>query len=243
MQVESNSLYTSYLSMRNAISRDEDFLDKYSDEILEEIKLKNGYDVKKLSEEHDSVIVRCVAKIFCENEVPVDTARLDLVLDIVKNGGKITLKPDLYAVVKNSILTIEQHIDQEYFEMPLSFEKELEPVEGKMLLATVKESTCSKNVNQKVLKKYIDYDKIGHDIVVRQRKDGESVRLASNKMTKTLKKLFNEHKISPNSRDKILIISDENGIVWIEGFGTAERCSVDENTKNIITIEVKGRTE
>ena len=160
----------------------------------------------------------------------------------VKNGGKVTLKPNLYITVRNSVLTIEEEKTQEYFETPLLVGVEIQPYEGKTMIARLEKDASSKNVNQKFVKKYIDYDKIGH-AVVRQRRDGESVRLASNKMTKTLKKLFNEHKISPHLRDKMLIISDENGIIWVEGFGTAERCSVDENTKNILTIEVKGRTE
>lgn len=239
MQMESNSLYTSYYSMHKAISRDEEFLEDYTDRILEKIKLKDGYDAKLLAAEHDSIIIRCIAKLFSEYGVPVDTAKLELVCSAVKNGGQVTLMPDLYLTVRNSVLTIQEQAPQKYFETPLLLGAEIEPFEGKTLVAQLENYTSSKNVNQKLLKKYIDYDKIGHAVVVRQRKDGESVRLASNKMTKTLKKLFNEHKISPHLRDRILIISDENGIVWIEGFGAAERCSVDENTKRVVTIEVK----
>ena len=243
MQMESNSLYTSYLSMHNALVRDEEFLDEYSEKILDKIKLKNGYDEKKLAAEHDSIIIRCIAKLFCEYDVPVDTAKLELACLAVKNGGKVTLRPNQYITVRNCVLSIEEELTQEYFEAPLLIGAELQPFEGKTIVACLENGISSKNVNQKLVKKYIDYDKMGHAVVVRQRKDGESVRLASNKMTKTLKKLFNERKVSPHLRDKTLIISDENGIVWVEGFGTAERCAVDENTKNILTIKVKGGTE
>ena len=242
LQVESNSLYTSYLSMHNALSRDEDFLDSYTDKILKEIELKSGYDAKKLALEHDSIIIRCVAKLFVEQSVPVDTAKLELACDAIKNGGRVNLKPNVYLNVKNSILTIGEEIPQEYFETPLVIGKEIEVIEGKSILVNPLDAISSKNVNQNLLKKYIDCDKIGDNVVVRQRKDGDSVRLACNGMTKTLKKLFNERKIPPHQRDKILIVSDENGIVWVEGFGVAERCSPDENTKNILTIEAKGRT-
>ncbi len=242
LQMESNSLYTSYLSMHNALSRDEDFLDSYTDKILKEIELKSGYDAKKLALEHDSIIVRCVAKLFAEQSVPVDTAKLELACDAVKNGGRVNLKPSVYLNVKNSILTIEEEIPQEYFETPLVIGKEIEVIEGKSILVKPLDAISSKKVNQNLLKKYIDCDKIGYNVIVRQRKDGDSVRLACNGMTKTLKKLFNERKIPPHQRDKILIVSDENGIVWVEGFGVAERCSPDENTKNILTIEAKGRT-
>lgn len=244
MQVESKSLYTSYLSMHNALSRDEAFLDEYTDRILEKIRLESGVDAQKLVAEHDSVIYRCIAKLFSEHSVPVDTVKLDLVFSAVKNGsGKVNLKPSVYACVKNSVLTIQEEETQEYFEFPLEIGKEIQVFKNKSIVLNSEKDTCSKNVNQNLLKKYIDCDKIGHTVVVRQRKDGDSVRLASNRMTKTLKKLFNERKIPPHQRDKLLIISDETGIVWVEGFGVAERCAVDEKTKNKVTIEVKGRTE
>lgn len=244
MQMESNSLYRSYISMHNALSRDEAFLDEYTDGILEKIRLANGVDSQKLAGEHDSIIVRCIAKLFREFDIPVDTAKLELVSEAVKKGsGKINLKPSVYASVKDSVLAILEEAKQEYFEFPVEIGKEIQATQDKSIVLNVEKNTSSKIVNQILLKKYIDCDKIGHTVVVRQRKDGDSVRLASNKMTKTLKKLFNERKIPTHQRDKILIISDENGIVWVEGFGVAVRCAVDEKTKNKLIIEVKGRTE
>ena len=242
MNEESNSLYTSYISMHKALSRDEDFLDKYSDRILGEIELKTGYDAKKLALEHDSIIIRCVAKLFKKHSVFVDTAKLELACEAIKNGGRVNLKPNVYLNVRNSILTIDEETVQSFFEFPLSVGKETKVIEGKSILLSHLDAASSKKVNQKLLKKYIDCDKIGHNVTVRQRKNGDQVRLLYNGMTKTLKKLFNERKIPPHQRDKVLVISDENGIVWVEGFGVAERCAVDENTKNILTIETKGRT-
>ena len=195
MQMESNSLYTSYLSMHNALSRDENFLDEYADRILKEITLKSGYDVKKLSSEHDSIIVRCLAKLFTQYAVPVDTAKLELACNAVKNGGRINLKPNVYLNVNKSILTIDEEIPQEYFEIPLELGKEIEVIKEKGIFSTSFNVESSKKINRNLLKNYIDCDKMGHNVVVRQRRDGDSVRLFYNGMTKTLKKLFNERRI------------------------------------------------
>lgn len=243
MQVESNSLYSSYLSMHNALSRDEDFLSGFADEILKKTRKNGGYDAKELALCHDSVLVRCIAKLFSEFEVSIDTAKLELVCDIVKKGrGKVTLAPNVYASVSKSTLAVEKETKQDFFEISLG-EETIEVFEGKYISLKRGQSICSKKVNQNLLKKYIDCDKIGRNVVVRQKKDGDKIRLASNKMTKTLKKLFNERGISVSQRDKILVICDEEGLIWVEGFGVAQRCAVDENTKNIGIIEVKGRTE
>lgn len=243
MYVESNSLYTSYLSMHKALSRDEEFLNGFAEEILIKVRKNSGYDAKELALCHDSILTRCVAKLFSEFLVPIDTAKLELVCDIIKKGkGKVTLAPNVYATVNKSTLTVEKETKQEYFEHPLDA-GEIEVFEGKYLSFKREQLICSKKVNQNLLKKYIDCDKIGHNVVVRQRKDGDKVRLASNKMTKTLKKLFNEREIPVSQRDKILVVCDEDGIVWVEDFGVAQRCAIDEKTKNIGTLEVKGGTE
>ena len=243
MQVESNSLYTGYLSMHRALSRDEDFLSGFADEILEKARKNNGYDAKELARCHDSILIRCVAKLFSEFSVSIDTPKLELVCDIVKKGrGKVNLAPNVYATVGKSTLTVDKETKQDYFELSLN-EGEQEVFEGKYISFKREKAICSKKVNQNLLKKYIDCDKIGRDVVVRQRKDGDKIRLASNKMTKTLKKLFNEREIPVSQRDKVLLVCDEEGLVWVEGFGAAQRCAVDEKTKNIGTIEVKGGTE
>ncbi len=242
MQAESNSLYSSYLSMHKALSRDEEFLNGFADQILEKARKNNGYDAKELAHCHDSILIRCVAKLFSEFSVSIDTAKLELVCDIIKKGrGKVNLAPNVYATVSKSTLTVEQETKQDYFEFPLG-ENEIEVFEGKYISFKHQQAICSKKVNQNLLKKYIDCDKIGRNVVVRQKKDGDQIRLASNKMTKTLKKLFNERGISVSQRDKVLVVCDEEGPVWVEGFGVAQRCAVNEETKNIGIIEVKGRT-
>ncbi len=243
MHVESNSLYSSYLSMHKALSRDEDFLNGFADQILEKSRKNKGYDAKELALCHDSILIRCVAKLLYEFPVSIDAVKLELVCDIIKKGsGKVNLAPNVYATVSKSTLIVEEEIKQDYFEFLLG-EEEIEAFEGKYISLKREQAICSKKVNQNLLKKYIDCDKIGRNVVVRQKKDGDKIRLASNKMTKTLKKLFNERGVPVSQRDKILVICDEEGLVWVEGFGVAQRCAVDEKTKNVGIIEVKGRTE
>ena len=136
-------------------------MDEYTDRILEKIRLEAGVDAQKLVAEHDSVIYRCIAKLFSEYSVPVDTVKLDLVFSAVKNGsGKVNLKPSVYASVKNSVLTIQEEETQEYFEFPLEVGKEIQVFNNKSIALNNEKDTCSKNVNQNLLKKYIDCDKI-----------------------------------------------------------------------------------
>ena len=82
----------------------------------------------------------------------------------------------------------------------------------------------------------IDCDKICGEALLRNRRDGDSFVPRNRKCTKTLKRLFNDNKISLNERSKMLILSDTQGIVWTEVFGVADRCKITNKSKNIITM-------
>ena len=39
-------------------------------------------------------------------------------------------------------------------------------------------------------------------------------------------------------RDKTVLICDDEGIIWVEGFGCAERVKADSNTKKIMICNI-----
>ena len=82
----------------------------------------------------------------------------------------------------------------------------------------------------------IDYDKLPKDSVLRNRRPGDKFRLPFRKVTKSLKKLFNELKVPEDERDKIPIIAYKNEVVWIDKIGPAAGYAPDENTNNIAVI-------
>ena len=59
-------------------------------------------------------------------------------------------------------------------------------------------------------------------------------------MTLKVKKLFNDKKISPEERERIPIICDGKGIVWIPGFGVRDDFASNNNPK-WITVYKKAK--
>ena len=55
------------------------------------------------------------------------------------------------------------------------------------------------------------------DPVLRGRREGDTIRLPGG--TKTLKKLFIDKKIPSDQRDRIPVIADDTGVVWVMGIG------------------------
>ena len=91
-------------------------------------------------------------------------------------------------------------------------------------------------VNSLLLNNAIDCDKICGKLILRGRVNGDEIKLTKRNCTKSLKKLFQEAKIEETLRDSIPILADDRGIVFVAGFGVAERCCIDENSKNIILV-------
>jgi tRNA(Ile)-lysidine synthase len=85
----------------------------------------------------------------------------------------------------------------------------------------------------------VDKDKIPPTAVFRFRRDGDGIRKFGGGY-KTLKKFFNEKKIPPTKRRWLPLIAEEySGEVYaICGVEIADSVKVDENTKNILYIQL-----
>lgn len=95
-----------------------------------------------------------------------------------------------------------------------------------------------KKNHKNVLKNWVDCDKISHNAIVRQRRDGDGIELWGRGVRKRLKKLLNEQKIDREAREKLAMIEDGGELVWVEGFGVSERAAVSPATVRALQIDV-----
>ena len=91
------------------------------------------------------------------------------------------------------------------------------------------------NINKKLLIIHAAFDKIKGNLVARNRKEGDVIRIGN--MTKSVKKLFQEEKIPQCYRDQIPLICDDLGIVWIPYVGLCDRVRKSDRDE-VITIEL-----
>ena len=75
------------------------------------------------------------------------------------------------------------------------------------------------------LKNTLDCDRIYGKIVLRTRRGGETLRPPGRGVTKTLKALLQEAGIPPAGRGRLVLLTDEAGVLWAEGFGCDERAA------------------
>lgn len=87
--------------------------------------------------------------------------------------------------------------------------------------------------------KWMDYDKIKDAIILRKRQPGDVLSLKNG--TKTLKAFFIDEKIPKEERTQITLVACGKEILWIPGIRGSEAYLVEEQTKNVLQIELKPR--
>lgn len=240
---QNGSLYQNISKTLNSIKLDEDYLSTEAENLLKRAQTdENAFDYEVIFSSHEAVLNRVLVMLLKRYEVEVSAAKLEDLKRACEEGKKINLKKNVYASVKSGklIITGEKEKPQVYFK-EISFENTNKVSEfflgRRVKICLIERDSKESNVHNMFTKKDIDYDKIKGKIFLRNRKSGDKIRLAERGLTKSLKKLFNES-IPLEERHKVVVLSDNDGVIYVEGFGADERVSADENTKRILEVEI-----
>ena len=198
-----------------------------------------GLVVEKLLQLHPAIKTRCIA-LLCKNTLglSLEHTHIELILEMLKEDKKRqSVLKNCYAEVSCGVLRFCQPVKgTEAFSFPIdSF-----PFSQKGLIVREETAENFKNVatvNNLLFKNSLDCDKICGKLIFRSRLPGDSIKLNGRGVTKTFKKLFNEHNIPVGERDRVVVLSDDKGVVWLSGFGVDERAAVSDKTKNVLVIE------
>ena len=167
------------------------------------------------------IITRYIGSI--RDDIRLENVHIEAVLEAVKNGGKVNLPQNVFATVHNNRLYLEKETlveDSVKFNVNLT-EVDIENFE---------------KVNNLLLNNAFDCDKIVGKLVLRTRLSGDSIRLRNRGCTKTLTRLMSENKVPVALREKIPVISDEKGVIWVYGMGVAQRVMVGSKTRKVMVI-------
>ena len=208
--------------MRTALSlsEDADFLNCVARDALNDCVRDEKIDVKKLLSYHPAIAKR-VVKSFYEMRFSaiLDSTAVNKAYDICKKGsGSVILPLKVKLTVSKGFLSLgESNFTKVKYEITYKIEK----------------------INNLLTNNCFDYDKISGSMVVRNRCEGDKIRLANRGVTKSLKKLFCELKIPEHLRGDLPVIADDKGVIWIYGVGISERVKIDSATENIVSILVE----
>ncbi|MDR1354555.1 MAG: tRNA lysidine(34) synthetase TilS [Oscillospiraceae bacterium] len=236
------SFDTVFRRMYQNLWEDETFIAKCVDEALAQphILVSEGrYNVARLKLMSHSVIFRVIKRLLMSAGVLCDEKKARLIQQMIRLGkGRLMVKEHIFVSVCGAFLTVEKEAPKEAF--PKIYPREID-VSGpgrykihdqkglELRLVTTKDPKSHSSLND--ASQILDYDKIVGQLKLRTRQAGDKIKLPRYGCTKTLKKLFSEHKIPQEQKDKCLLLADECGVIWLENFGCDCRVVPDNHTK------------
>lgn len=223
----------------NALNNDEEFLKSYTEKVFESVKIEKGYCTDKILKESPAVVNRIAAMILNENGIEVSTKRINDLKCTMLKGKKINLIKDVYSFLDahgNLIIGESEELVWTVVEKSIELNKPEDFFDKRVLIKT----SCSKEFNILFTMFELDCDKIKGSIVLRNRKSRDKVKFSGRQHTTLLKKAYSS-KLEPQERMNNVILSDSEGIIFVENFSVADRVRVDKNTKNkaYVIIEKK----
>lgn len=212
---------------------DECFFTELTEKTVSEAKRENGYDAAVLMNCHEAVRRRAVGAIIeKETGAPAEAVHIKNVCSILK-GGRTQILFDTPVRVENGMLIFGEKKLTESWERKFSLDEEIITPSKAVKFTIINKNESLKK--QFVHKNVLDYDCIVGQLVLRSRKPDDEIRIPGRNCTKKLKKLFTEAKIT--DKNSVCVLADDSGVVWVEGFGCAERCKISDNTKNVLKAD------
>lgn len=217
------------------------YIDENADKLFHQSKLSDGFDCSVFKNQPEAVRSQAVKMILNDfNAKNISCEHIKAVENIIENGGSADISGKITLTAERDFLFLGRAEKTDYFEERLTADKtEITLPSGKYKIYIFDKKDLQ-NLNKQVLDNLIDCDKISSNPVLRGRREGDSFKIRGRGVTKTLKKLFNEAKIPVSKRSKTALLSDDNGVLWVEGFGAGEICAPSDKTEKYMYIERAG---
>ena len=201
--------------------------------IIEKDGTENGVRISSVLEARpplDRYILRRIIGGYCPDP---DRPTVERCMDAIRRKSRTELTAGVYLTCSGGRCRVEkEYVPKQIGPVPYdSFAPEDRNVSFGLADIEADEDTV------KALFPYcVDYDKLTGMVNVRNRRDGDRFSSAYRGCTKSLKKIFSEKHYSAEKKDSILILTDDTGIVWVEGEGPAAGKQIGPGTKKVLRI-------
>lgn len=231
-------------SMCELISRDDEFIKKYSEEFIRDHNIVNSVDVSLFSSLPDAIknrVAEAMHKNVCGGSLEAKHfSDISALANKAKSGTRISLPGKAYAIIEKNSLVFKGESLYKEENTKKDFSKKLrigtEKSETGFSVYIVKrgeenkEELLSLSENAVFNAKTLLSENTMKNLTVRNRKDGEKYIFGG--MTRTLKKLISSE--SPKVKCNRPVFCDEKGIIWFPPFRI--RDDVYAETKSSETV-------
>ena len=186
---------------------------------------------------HPAMQRRCIRRFLAENSLPAGLPQVTAVQVLLQDGGRTELeRGGAWVCVSRGMLFLERSLTAE---TPLCIGKNsLYPgvsVEAALILRDDAEKFAT--VHKKFTDSVLDYDIIKGCARLHSRQPGLRMIPAGRTHHVSVKKWLNEC-VPPQKRQLVHYLSDDSGLLWAEGLGTAAHAAVTDRTQRMLVLDV-----
>lgn len=222
---------------------DDNYLEFVAENALKDAEIgEYTYNTEIINSLHPSIKNRVLQKAVksFSKELP-DSKKINLILNSINENSKIQLYKNCYCETKENELKFfknDNNNECEKYEVKLTENENFNMNFGEFFINGEYFTITSQKINDFLLDNLIDCDTIYGNLILRNRNEGDKIKLYKRNVTKSLKKLFIEENIPKEKRDLIPVLADDNGVIWVMGFGVNKNNAVKKETKNILSLRV-----
>lgn len=180
----------------------------------------------KISDIPAAVRTRCISLLLEKCGLSCDSRKLNDIEKIISTGGRCHLAENFDCFVSKGELVIRRRKEaaEEAKEIPLNIGKQsiFSGIFFQTRLVTDINEINSCIINKKFANHLLDYDKIKGCITLRGRRHGDRMQIAGRDFTISIKKRIQEV-VPLRKRQTLHFLEDDEGIVYAEDIGIAER--------------------
>lgn len=224
----------------DSLREDEAYLSQCADELVLRCRKGESFDADILAAAPAPVkkraIIRIVESVCC---VTPEYKSVEEICVILSHGGARQINGGRVVRIRGGMLEFPEKSDERIDEIALECGNfKIGKRNVTVSIVNKEEINSLQNILNKNQFYYIDYDKIIGKAVFRSRNAGDMLSLRRRGCTKSLKKLFNELSVPPEKRDSVIVLSDDSGVLLVDGIGVDARAEITESTERILCIGI-----
>lgn len=187
----------------------------------------------------EAVLNEMILKILRREKIEPSFERVDAIKKLAACGGVINIKKDVYVVCNEGKISFETRGEGSKardFCIKTDLTAPVFTNCHEIEFTRISQFHIS-DYNKRELKYLIDPDKLSGDVFVRSYCGNEKIRLLGKGFSQTVKKLLAS--TPPSRRKDVIVMADEHGAFYVQGFGVDERAACGESTVSAIRPDIK----
>ena len=208
------------------------YLNRQTELALKKCETSYGYSCEKLLG-LDPALLKNALVLICKSKagLSIEYRHISLMIDILKNGGAVNLNNRFKAVAKQGIFRIVPDTKTNPLN-PIFLESNTNFVYNAKTY-TVEEIHINKMQTTGDFTNSISSYWLSKNAVFRTRRQGDKFTYKDRKITKPLRKVFNEMKIPSEVRDELIVLAVDSTILWCENIGVSLEAQQNSGEKTL----------